>query len=434
MANNIPAQYIHERPELDTIVGTESIPLSTGQAASKRTTINKIKDFVLAGISLIHNDLDGLNAGEYQHLTVAEKAAALAVPNHNDTLNLNTGDYLHFTAAEKANFRASKVTTVGTGGDYATISAAVTANKTNLILISNVTEIAGIIVSTYFSLDLSGFTLNMSTYNFTFTNNINRFIANGTINFAYSVSTSLFEPFNLYVYNVTINNNSTVIRSIISSGGYFDKCTFNLPNLANCGLGSNSNNFTGSVINCTINGGGSSCTYAISTNGNYTAIISGITCIGSFGTLLMYGGIITNVIYNAVGTPELIGNSLHGIFDMTVGRLTVRPSSSLTNFRVSTVNTFGSSLFANISNGEFITSTTIVNSYINISNVSFTSGVIISGDNITLTACKIGSVNAGAKTITIQATADKTILVGNRTEAAISDSGTNTSSNNNLLF
>jgi len=97
-------------------------------------------DDAVAGITIPdHNDLSGLNVGDYQHLTVAEKAAlvdaadiadavaihaerndthgcdviasqtyvdnaisGITIPDHNDLSGLNVGDYQHLTVAEKA--------------------------------------------------------------------------------------------------------------------------------------------------------------------------------------------------------------------------------------------------------------------------------------------------------------------------------------------
>jgi len=95
------------------------------------------------------------------------KDIAGGVSNHNDLNNLNVGGYQHLTAAEKANFIATKVTTIGTGGEYATVGAAVIAGKKRLIFISDVTETANIApVGGIYDIDLNGFTLSLGTYFF----------------------------------------------------------------------------------------------------------------------------------------------------------------------------------------------------------------------------------------------------------------------------
>jgi hypothetical protein len=68
------------------------------------------------------------------------------------------------------------------------------------------------------------------------------------------------------------------------------------------------------------------------------------------------------------------------------------------------------------------------------SNIYFHDDITITGDDITLIGCNVGSTTSGTKTITISSAANKTIVQGCRTEASISDSGTNTTLLGNHIF
>ncbi len=82
-----------------------------------------------------HNDLKGLNEGDYLHLTAAEYTALGSVSSsHNDLSGLNVGDYLHLTAVEYAALHAESHTivshsdTTATGAELNTLTDGATSN------------------------------------------------------------------------------------------------------------------------------------------------------------------------------------------------------------------------------------------------------------------------------------------------------------------
>ncbi len=365
------------------------------------------------------------------------KDIAGGISLHNSFPDLNTGNYLHLTAAEKANFTAIKVTTIGTGGDYALLSTALAAGKNRLMLISNITETSNIIFSTYTEINLNSYELNIvGNYKFIFTVKIK--IYNGSITFAHSTPISgLFQEFDLSIDNVIITNNSTANGCYILNTGSINNCTMNLPNYSSCGIGSAINDNQANVLNTTINGGGSSCQFAISGIQNQNnPEYKNITLTGSFDAIALYCHSIKALNYKgSTNTVVLFARTAYDVLDLTgANRLTTRFQNLFFGAILAGGTISYGSADGKLIGCYFTTALTVSASNVSFENCTFVGGLIISGDNISIVNCKVGAVNGGTKTITVQATADKTILIGNRTEAAISDSGSNTSSNNNLLF
>jgi len=81
-----------------------------------------------------HNDLQGLNNGDFQHLTAAQ-LSALGSLTHNCLLGLNVGDYQHLTSAQltgltgggitalHSHFSSSNIRSISSSGDILTTDA-----------------------------------------------------------------------------------------------------------------------------------------------------------------------------------------------------------------------------------------------------------------------------------------------------------------------
>ncbi len=355
------------------------------------------------------------------------KDIAGGVSNHNDLNNLNVGDYLHFTAAEKANFIATKVTTVGTGGEYATVGAAVAAGKQgSFLLISNVTETGNILSNDkYINITSIGFgvTWNLAGYYFTESTNVPILITCSNMNITTSSITIGRD-----IYTKFTNCYITITASATISDCHFDRCIINLPNyyitFIDCYL-----------LNSYITGGGSILFFLGNSRvigNNFSGTFSQIRPQGAFDN---NSGTLTTVIY-----MNLQGN--------------VSNSVSGNNMPNATINSEVASVYARFTNNIFkdiLTSASVTASYFDFANCKFTGAftvkficnfsnckfdgtIIVAQKWCTFIGCHVGSVNAGTKTITINATIDKTIITACRTESAIVDNGTNTSINNNLLF
>jgi len=373
----------------NSITGTEELPLSQGTADLK-IRINQIPH------DLIYQAAGSNN----QHLTLAEKTSVLA----------------------------AKPTTVGTGGEYATVGAAITAGAKRMFLLSNTTETGDISVSNVY-IDLNNFVLNMQSYNISGAINIE----NGTINFAYSIEKILLTSgANTIVSNVTFNNTSTINSARIADGGFFQNVTANLPNYTYNGFGKSGGEFNGKLSYVKLNGGGANCQFVIYISST-SQLVDNIEFVGTYGATCAYiGKAASNIIYSSASSSKLIVAYAIGVYDAnaSVNKLTIECRGALSNFLAASVTAFSNGVV--ISNGFIFTTSTITIGRFD--NITFTENVTITGNNVSLVNCLAGSTTAGAKTITVNNTANRTILVGNRTEAAIVDNGISTEKTANSIF
>lgn len=331
---------------------------------------------------------------------------------------------------------------VGTGGNYPTLTAAIAAGNYKIRLVSDVTESNDVTISGKTEIDLSGYELDMSLYSII--DNVAGYdltIVNGKLTYAHTGATDLFQGFvtdglQLTVEHVTIDNNSTVDNAMISGRGYFNHVRVELPNQTSGGFGgTGGDTFTGEVHNAEIVGGGTSCIYGI-----YNAASSDRTRAtniyfeGTWGSSVAYIKDGTNIIYNGGSNTTLIVTYATGVYDRTsVNRLTVNVRGALTNFSVKSMTAWA---YATFSDGRFLSSFTIGTNAIGMkfTNVYFNDSVTVNDDEISFVNCQVGNTNAGSKTITINAAIEKTIIMATRTEADIVDNGTSTVLLGNLLF
>jgi hypothetical protein len=177
--------------------------------------------------------------------------------------------------------------TIGNTGEYADIVAAQTAGKYKLKAVGNITTASDTTILNNIFLDLNGFNLACSTYNFTYSAgslNIYDSIRTGAITFAYASAKRLFVSFTnytLHVFNIgAITNTSSADECAICTAGIFENINnIAVPNKIRCGFGYNPTKFSGTISNCRITGAGSGCINSIYAN---NAVIYNLKLEGSF--------------------------------------------------------------------------------------------------------------------------------------------------------
>jgi hypothetical protein len=339
---------------------------------------------------------------------------------------------------------ASTISTVGTGGDYATVSAAISAGKYNLILISDVTEISDIGISENTNINLNGNTLNLGSNKIARPSLKKLTIHNGglTVKLTSSGSSILSRvesPEYTILNKIHFTNNTTVaLCPIIDNHAVISECLINLPNVSSGGFGgvSGGSGLNLLVSDCHFIGGGTACqngiqSYSISNNLLFT---------GTFKTndyiAILRGGVHANIIINtSAGNRIRVGRCVN-LQDIT-GAYAVYCEESISD---SLIAGLGGAApvpdHVRVSNVNFITPAKAVfnNNKMIMVNCRFSDSVDVNGDDNKISNCNIGTVTSGTKTITVNATANNTIITNCSTEAAISDSGTGTIKVNNVLF
>lgn len=337
----------------------------------------------------------------------------------------------------------SGIVSVGSGGNYPDLTTAIAAGEYKIRLVSDVTEPSDVTISGKTEIDLGGYELdmglysindNVSTYNLT--------IVNGKITYAHTGATDLFIGFvtdslQLIVEHVTIDNNSTANRAMISPHGYFNHVRVELPDQLSGGFGgSGGDTFQGEVHNAEFVGGGTSCIYAIYNAASTDRTrATNIFFEGTWGSSVAYIKDGTNIIYaGSNDTTIILGNAV-GVYDRTSGgnRLTANVRASLTNFKLKSLTAW---VYASLTDGQFTTSFTLGTDAkgMKFTNIYFVDSVTVNDDEVSFVNCQVGNTNGGGKTITINAAKEKTIIMATRTETDIVDNGTNTVLLGNLLF
>lgn len=357
--------------------------------------------------------------------------------------------------------------TVGTGGDYPTVGAAIADSKYNLKLISNVTETNDIVISSTVNLHINGYDyeINFQSFNITFTEYSNKLLfKNCSIKYTYSINKTLFDfnrvDNNFLFDNGIITNNSTsdytgIINLDKTVKSNFSNYKIILPNYKFTLLINDSNladEYPHSFNHGIIVGGGTNCLPM--GQWGFTGDINGLYLDGSFGMFEFAVGKITNVYGQASIEQLIVGrNSAHNVKTGDLANIEL-PNAKLGIYGNTQYGTrITNSLFKELTiySGNIncksvqILNTTITNSIsINGYSIQFTNckfedtltitynnntfincrmldNIIINGDQNTIDNCTLPN-----GTITINATADKTIISNTRTLTDIVDNGTNT--------
>ena len=353
--------------------------------------------------------------------------------NHNDLSGLNDGDYKHLTAAEKANFTAAKVTTVGTGGDYATVGAAITAGRKRLFLLSNTTETGNIsLEANTHEIDFNIFTVNMQAFRFNLVQNTYLQLKNGTL----TGSSSIFNCANgdcFYNFeNMVLIAGSTMFLNQIHNITAF-KCTFNFANIALAMVTDGLYLSTAIFSNCVFNGGGVSCNISMLGSTGTKKSMTDCETTGTFNFLgiananniRLKSGTVSKIQFYAVGGITNYMNNV--IFPNT--QLFIYASDNYANINNCVFNTIdfpsGSYKGLSLKNLELKSTSkqTFGGSNYTADGLIFNGDVDISGDNNIINAMRI-QTTAGAK-LTLLAGADNNSIGILHTKAATVNSGTN---------
>ena len=365
--------------------------------------------------------------------------------------------------------------TIGTGGDYADIAAAQTANKYRLKAVGNITMSGATTISNSIYLDLSGYTMDCGAYKFTKSGTVSLTITDsknaGTLTYAYASVLVLFNSFdnsNLFISNITIINNSTIDLAGLGIYGNYDNVIFSVTTTKD---GSIAFNFVGNISKSTVIGAS-----AISLYCSKGSICKDIRVQGTGAGLVFYA--CENIIIETSGLSYIycfsgkniisptnklyltVYSSLtvNGIIDQSLIDATIQfpiygkiiNSTFLNNVSiyddilkyiyidncyfygtVTGLGPYGLSVFISISNSEFRAAVSIVDSVIRLGsglyNCRFMStltigqkNMTINGifeDNVSLTGAadgtKLTGILASGKTITLASGVENCyILVG----------------------
>lgn len=332
----------------------------------------------------------------------------------NKVTSFNSPTDVQYPSAKLVSDQLNAITlgqavTVGTGGQYANIGAAVAAGKYNLIVISNITETANIALTTSQNLYINGFlkyTVNLSSYSFTTSiANLSVFINNLVIvNNSYIINSA--QILSLFLNNCTINTSTNTTLSFSYYANVIaEDCSFTLPNTTNAWTNDPITIPLSKMNRCTFVGGGTSCdlsmrcyTGATTSKSSYNNII----LTGTFNKV-QFGGETTNVSGNATitqyrlysfgGDEDSYQTNIHLKNAILVSGLTeVNKLCGVVNGVFSSIS-YSSDLNVNMFNVKFLNDSTInSSSYIKLSHCQLG----VSGNTKSLT---IGSTSFGISII-----------------------------------
>jgi len=360
---------------------------------------------------------------------------------------------------------------VGSGGDYADIQAAITGvGGTNIVLlmVSDVTEDSDITMPAgVVYIETSKYNLNMGDYELTMTSNDSRLIIKGNgidtgskITYAHTGSARLvnengFSTSELEIEGLNIDNNSTV------SNTYTSTCIerimnvkFTLPDENDAGVGGVDDKSTYS--NLYFVGGGSTCA-GVNSNGqgksdniNYSGTYSTSVNMTKFGTESSANNIhfdVTNGVIVEAGNCRISNiTSTNPITLLITSNFTHVNNFDLSGSIIDLDSRDGCTFSNGYSQGALILSN--VGSTENFFNNMYIGGATsVTGDRNKFTNCTFittVTVNSGGDdnsfmscdmaTLTINSGANRTIVIGNSINTAFNDNGTDTEAFGNPIY
>lgn len=376
--------------------------------------------------------------------------------------------------------------TVGSSGaDYTDINAAITGvggTDIKLLLITDITEDSDIAIPSGANLliDLSSYTLTMGTNQFTYVGNANVcVVGNGPesgaeIDYTYTTSVLLFANGSytssiVEITGITVDNNSSAATTNIAAGILrIDNSTIEAANTQRSGA-----NFDvdgGYIINSTVTGGGTSCYEAVRVGTLIQAFVNNVYFDGTFSSSANNfaldhngSGNMSNINFNhSTNTCEMrIRTNASNIFNSSAQNLNLafgasggklmnanlgggiceasgRSNLCITNLTADTLDMDQTGDSECLITGCRITSAVTINGDRNkISNSDFLGGATVSSganDN-GFVNCQFGAdLGSGALTLTIDSGSNRTRVLGCMTDAAISDSGTGTTTAGNVVY
>lgn len=470
--------------------GAELLALVQGGVTSRGTAQNILSAGLDATFGDVASKSQSFNnttvAGlKFNNLTSAQ-VSALTPADGNSWYNSTLGALQYYNGSVNKTLLTSAdllYSTVGTGGDYPTLADAFSDGKYNLIIISDITETAdytfnqgGDIVVVI--VNLAEFIVSCGIFSpFTRDNqtNVDFFMERARFNYSYTSNKSLFGETgtggfaNIILNNAQIQNNSTASISYMVDMG----ANGAVIQAVNCGFifndGSNGGfNLTdGFINNSSLYGGGTNCNRAImdlsgigiigcSVQGSWSAPNpvnpQFIFTNGSVAELFVVGvDILIEAVNNNISQVGLIGGGscsivLDGQVNLATsdlgaaGKIYPKESSvsMISNCKISEIDESLLTTTADLQLSNCIISNSlslgaITNPIYNFCNSRLLGGASISCDAVKINNCFISTLGGGG-TITINASANKTILIGNTTDAAIVNNGTNTELVSNTTY
>lgn len=373
--------------------------------------------------------------------------------------------------------------TVGTGGDYADVQAAITGvggTDIRLLFVSGVTEDSNIAVGGLnLLINLSNFTLTMGANQFTYASAADVTIrGNGIgsgaeIDWTHtSAGTQLFENASFTTSTTTIsgivldNNSSTNDTYVSTAIEFIDNVELQLPNQVRSGiLGQGTGN---TYSNIRVIGGGASSSQAFQC---VSGVVTNLYVAGTFDTGIgirigsnsTASGIVTNHITNPMELSIDTGATVSNVLNMSAQALLVTlvngSGANLSNMNLGSggldIQGFDNGRFSNIiGTGTLdLTDAGAVNNCF--TNCRFTSAFTLAGDRNKFTNCDFiggGSVSSGADdngfvncqfgadagggslTLTINSGSNRTRASNCLSDVVISDSGTDSALANNTVY
>jgi len=342
-----------------------------------------------------------------------------AIATTDSILGFNSVDTFPVLISEVLAFvQGSKYTTIGTGGDYSNIGAAIAAGKSGIfILLSNVTETGNVSKTSgaapIYVFANGAFTWSLSTYTFAYRASKFVYCAITNPNFTDNNEASKTE-----IVGVTVTLSATSIYYV-----NFSNCYITMPNSSVLILYS-------SFKNNTINGGGASssllpitCTIVGNKFTGTFASVGGISQGGTFND--NYGTVTATVSLNGTASALFSGNNLPNCTldcndisgQMVKAEVVSCVFSKIANGAFNNLSQW------NITNCEFTTAFTTLRR-VHFSNCTFNENLTIGFDDNTLTACRVGLPGGATKKVTINSGINDTVIDNLRTEAATTNNGT----------
>jgi len=320
--------------------------------------------------------------------------------------------------------------TVWPSSDYATISAAVTAWKSNLLVEWDVTEVADISFTTPISTYVKEWvTVTMGAYSFVWGASTIMYVDwTGTLthqnDFLYKDG-----AFTGTVYHngVTITNLSTSWKNV--TDGAILNCTnmtYNSPNVANCGLPL----YTGSVSsNVKVVWGGTTAGGVLLVQWQLSWLIVEWSFHSTNSSILVYvDGILTNVLNNSSSVIHYYVDkgTLSGVLDDTYYvNLSTRDDCIISDVYVTDFTPVSTSDFSQYTN-MWVRDNVAFNSWTNdnrFNNCIFRWGITISWARNSFTWCSAWLEGTSGTWFTLDASSSKNIITGCISAGTITDSG-----------
>jgi hypothetical protein len=440
-----------------------------------------ILDIDSTGINLTANRGLSING-----TSIISDSSGTATLNNIDALDATTTATIAAAAGGFADWK-----TIGTGGDYADVQAMIDGGDTKGVLLSNVTEDSNIAVpAAGLVLHLNDFTLTMGANQFTFAGNYNCTVEGWgpTSEIDYTQTSAGQELFDtgantgstVTLRNFTFDNNSSASSTYLATATsihYVDNLHILNPNVAQTGV--YINNALSRVSNLYYTSPGTTNSYALYvTLGTATNITFDGTWSTTAYTIRQIGGTISNVNTSGTLSIEFGNDAYFSNFKYSGGTpkvTTLGDGGRMVNAKIYTLDINSaddyyffdncqivSTISDNASSGDVYFNNCELNgnatldgddytfnncvfrgtvttqsgaSHIAFIGCNIDGAVTVNGDFCRFNGTRVGAeAGGGATTITIAGTADGTSVVGCLTDAAISDSGTNTVVVGNITY